>query len=78
LNALSQYPRLIGKRNTRVNVQHVGTGFNLRQGIRFDSAIVAAAHLFCQTFATCGVDPLAYNAEWLIKAYANLAFGRTN
>ena len=73
LNCLGQHTRLIGQRNARVHIEHVGTGLDLGQGIGDDAAVVARHHFGGHDFAAGGVDALANDDEGAVKANDDLA-----
>jgi hypothetical protein len=68
LDRLGQDLGLVGERNAGVDVQHVGAGRDLRQGIRFDRREIAGRHLGRELLAAGRIDPLADDAERSLEA----------
>ncbi len=68
MHDLGQDRRLVGQRNAGVDVQHVGAGLDLGDGVALDGREVAGGHLRGELLAAGRVDPLADDAERLVEA----------
>ena len=71
-----QQCRLVGQRHAGVDVEHVGTGGDLGDGIGLDPAEVAALQLLGEELAPRRVDPLADHHERPVEADHHLPGGR--
>ena len=63
LHRLRQQRRLVGERDAGVDVEHVGAGLDLGDGVGLDAAEVAGLHLLGEQLAAGRVDPLADHHE---------------
>ncbi len=65
--------RLVGQRDTRVDVEHVRAGLDLGEDVAFDPAEVARLHLLGQELATGRVDALPDDDERAVEPDGDLA-----
>jgi hypothetical protein len=75
LDRVGQDRRLVRQRDTRVDVEHVRTGFDLGDRVALDPREVAGLHLLHQDLAAGRVDALADDDERLVVADDDLAGG---
>ena len=73
LDRLGQDRRLVGQRDAGVDVEHVGAGLDLGEGVALDAAEVAGLHLLGEELAAGRVDPLADDHERPVEADDDLA-----
>ena len=65
--------RLVGERDARVDVEHVGAGLDLGDRVALDAAEVAGLHLLGEQLAAGRVDALADDRERPVEADDDLA-----
>ena len=70
--------RLIGQRNSRIDVQHMRAGLDLRARVRLDPGEVARRHLGGEYLAARRIDPLADDDEGSIETDDDLLGGGTD
>ena len=68
LDRLGQERRLVGQWDAGVDVEHVGAGGDLGQGIGLDPAEVAVLHLLCEQLSARWVDSFTDHDEGPLEA----------
>ena len=74
-DGLRQNARLVRQGNAGVDVQHLGAGGHLGQGVRLHSGEVPGLHLLRQQLAAGGIDAFADDDEGSLKADGHFPAG---
>ena len=78
LDGARENRRLIGQRNARIHVEHVGAGLDLGARIRLDAGEIAGRHLGGEDLAPGRIDALADDDERPIEADDDFLGGGTD
>src|SRR5579872_6896680 len=74
LDAIGENFRFVGERHAGIDVEHLRAGFNLRDRVGDDAAVIAGRHFRGEQFAPRGIDALADHNEAAVEADDDFAF----
>ena len=78
LYGFGENSRLVGERNTGVDIQHVSTGCDLRQRITLHTTVITDFHFFGHDLAPGRIDSLTNQYEGALKADDQFSGGRAD